>query len=637
MPLRGERVFISGGNGVIGNALVDKLSRSGTTLYVGDLKPRPKHWSSHIRYRQGDLNYITREELADFAPTIFIHLAATFERSTESHDFWEENFHHNVTLSHYLMGLLKEMPSLKKVVFASSYLIYDPALYTFTTPANNAHCLKENDAIYPRNLTGVAKLSHEIELRFLEEFKRNIQFVSARIFRGYGLNSRDVISRWVRQLLRGETLTVYAKEGMFDYIYAEDTAEGLIRLAASVEAKGIINLGTGRARRVSEVLQILKKQFPEMRMTEVPSDIHYEASAANMDAFRKLIQWTPARQLEDTIPQIIDYEKGNKPSTPDEIKMNVLATSISRKVPMLKSVKNAAAKLSSRVHIYGGDIDPNCIGRYFVDHFWQMPHISELEERDLLSFCHQNNIRCIIPSRDGELAYFSRIKKTLAMNGISVMVSNIDTVSLCLDKLAFYEKFSKLGFPVIMTSDRIEGLGVHDRIVVKERYGAGSHHIGLNMAREQAMRHAERLENPIYQPYIEGHEVSIDVYVERNGSVKGVIARRRNMILNGESQITTTFRDNELEQLCKRFSESIPFYGHIVLQLLIDSAGRFHIIECNSRFGGASTLSVASGLDSFYWLLLECLGNDIREYPFIRSQKDKVQVRYPEDTVINGE
>ena len=74
----------------------------------------------------------------------------------------------------------------------------------------------------------------------------------ARIFRGYGCNSRDVISRWVRALLAGEPINVFRPEGIFDYIYAEDSAEGLIRLAES-NVTGIINLGTGRGRRVQEV------------------------------------------------------------------------------------------------------------------------------------------------------------------------------------------------------------------------------------------------------------------------------------------------------------------------------------------------------------------------------------------------
>ena len=136
---------------------------------------------------------------------------------------------------------------LRRVVFASSYLIYDPALYNFAEVPAQPRSLRETDPILPRNLTGMAKLAHEIELRFLRTF-RAAQFstVIPRIYRGYGRNGRDIISRWVRMLLAGEEITVYGAESFFDYLYAADTAEGLLRLAAAKAVTGIINLGTGR-------------------------------------------------------------------------------------------------------------------------------------------------------------------------------------------------------------------------------------------------------------------------------------------------------------------------------------------------------------------------------------------------------
>ncbi len=636
--LKGKRIFISGGNGVIGNTLVKKLHQKGAILYVGDLKRRPLDWPKDIIYRQGDLNYITQEELQSFSPDYFFHLAATFERSTESYEFWEENFQHNVSLSHHLMTLLKDMKSLKAVIFASSYLIYNPELYTFSQPADKAYRLKENDSIYPRNLTGVAKLSHEIELRFLSEFHADqCRNIFARIYRSYGINSRDIISRWIRALLNNETLTVYAKEGMFDYIYANDVAEGLLRLVSESTVSGVINLGNDNARRVSKVLEILRKYFPEMKTIEVDSSISYEASQANMDYFQKMVGWKPEHQLEDVIPKLIEYEKNHSFNTlSDSENFNILVTSISRKVPLLKNIRIAANKLSPNIKIYGADLDKNCIGKYFTDSFWLMPLISELSKEDLIAYCKQNNIHCIIPTRDGELSFFAKLKPYLADHNISVMVSELDTVEYCLDKLSFYKYFDKAGFPVIKTTEQLDDLISDDNFVVKERYGAGSQTIGLNLNKSQALNYATQLEHPIFQPYIEGQEISIDVYISKNAKAKAVIARKRDVIVNGESQITTTFANKEIEQICIQLLENNGFYGHIVMQVFVDNASNLHIIECNSRFGGASTLGLAAGIDSFYWFLLESIGHDIEEYPFLRTKDEKIQIRYPDDIIINS-
>src|SRR6266536_3725267 len=231
-----KRIFVSGAAGVIGTEMVPRLVRRGYTVLAGDLKSRPAAFPAEVQYRPGDLNDMTAAELAAFGPDTFIHLAATFERSTETYGFWEENFRHNARLSHHLMSLAKDMENLRRVVFASSYLIYDPALYQFEQPPAAPVSLRETDPIMPRNLTGMAKLAHEMELRHLQGFCR-FSTACARIFRGYGRNSRCVISRWIRAAQKSEPITVYRPEGWFDYIYAADTAEGLIRLAENEQVQ----------------------------------------------------------------------------------------------------------------------------------------------------------------------------------------------------------------------------------------------------------------------------------------------------------------------------------------------------------------------------------------------------------------
>jgi carbamoyl-phosphate synthase large subunit len=631
--MKNRKVFVSGGAGVIGRELVKKLHFLGAIVWVGDLKPRPQDWPQEILYRQGDLNQLTRFEVEQFKPEIFIHLAATFERSTETFGFWEENFANNVLLSHHLMTLLKEADSLKRVVFASSYLIYNPELYNHPEPQKSAYRLAETDPILPRNLTGVAKLSHEIELRFLNGFCREkFTSISARIFRGYGRGSKCVISRWVRDLLEEKEIKVYNKEGLFDYIFSEDIATGLIQLAELDSIEGIINLGLDSPRRVKDIVEILKIYFPNMKHSEHESDIFYEASQANMEIFQNLTGWCPSIQLEESIPQIIEYEKKQFEKEVKNEK-NILMTSISKKIPMIKAVKLAAAKINPKIKVYGGDLSELCIGKYFVDVFWKMPRLSDLSTEELVEYCKLENIGYIIPTRDGELLYFADKKSELAKAGIEVMVSDLADVNFCYDKYHFFTESFNKKLPAIQTSLSIDEID-SERLVVKDRYGAGSANIGLNLSRKDAVEFAKKLENPIYQPFIEGEEASIDFYFDKNGNAKGYITRMRNLVVNGESQVSTTFYNEKLNALCDEFCEKTHFYGHIVMQVLMNKNGSF-IIECNPRFGGASSLSISAGLDSFYWFLTESLGLNINECPFIYNQKEpKTQVIYPSTFVI---
>lgn len=306
---KNKRVFISGGSGVIGTALVNALIKLGAVLFVGDLKPRPAEWGNLEVYREGDLLTLQKNEIEAFAPEVYFHLAATFERSEESYGFLEENFHHNIALSHHLLSLLKESATLKKVIFASSYLIYDPSLYLHDTPMKSSTVLNETSPIHPRNLCGMAKLLHEEELRLVKQFRPELQIAIARIFRSYGKNSRDIISRWIRALLKKEEIQVFRPEGRFDFVFAEDVAEGL-RLLAESSFDGIVNIGTGHSRSIAEVVDILQGQFREIKMNSAKSSILFEASEAGLSRFDEVTKnKLKFRPVEEIIPELIAYEK----------------------------------------------------------------------------------------------------------------------------------------------------------------------------------------------------------------------------------------------------------------------------------------------------------------------------------------
>lgn len=313
---------------------------------------------------------------------------------------------------------------------------------------------------------------------------------------------------------------------------------------------------------------------------------------------------------------------------------NALVTSISKKVPLIKTVKAALKKINPSAKLYGADFDKNVIGAYFVDFFWQMPRIEKLDIQDFIQFCQEHQISFIIPTRDGELPFFSYHKKRLQEHGIYVMVSCYESVSVCLDKLLFFQTLDTLHYQSIPTFCKIQELLPSTHFVVKERFGAGAKSIGIDLTFQKAIEHAKTLDNPIFQPFIEGIEISVDLYIDQNKRVKGVVSRTRDLVENGESQITSTKNMPELEKLCASLARDLNLYGHVIFQVIIDRQGDVHVIECNSRFGGASTLSVAVGLDSFYWFFLESLGENLDHYSFDRNHKNFTLVRHPNDYIF---
>ena len=288
------------------------------------------------------------------------------------------------------------------------------------------------------------------------------------------------------------------------------------------------------------------------------------------------------------------------------MKKAILITSIGAKIPLIKAVRRAKDAFDSTFSIIGGDTNPDALGREFVDGFWQMPRLEELHFEALLSYAKEHAVCTIIPTRDAELPFFAAHKKALAKEGIGVFVADEDAVLFCYDKLRFYEKDKSAW--AIPTSLDIETLNAKS-FVVKERFGAGAKSMACKVSKEEALAHAMKLQEPIFQPFIEGKEYSIDCYVDTNMACRGVVVRSRDLVVDGESQVTTIVHNEALAQKAAEFVTCHGIQGHSVLQVLQNANGSF-LIECNARFGGASTLSEYVGLKSFLWFLQEGEGED---------------------------
>ena len=308
--MRGQRVAVTGGAGVIASELLRQLSDLGAIVLSVDRLPIDNP-PPGVEHHQADLALADLEPIVRFGPRHLLHLAATFERSVESPEFWDQNWNDNVVATHRLAELAPSIEGLESFVFASSYLIYDPRQYMTPTPPLAPIVLREDARQDTRNLCGAAKLYGEAELRFASEVRHaRFRTVNARIFRVYGRGSRDVVSRWVRAGLAGEPIDVYHPENRFDYVFSGDVAEGLLRMAATPDVKGTYNLASGRSRPVAEVIAAIEAATgTRLDARYAPVDEPYEASCAELTALRAALGWAPGTSLEAGVERLVAFER----------------------------------------------------------------------------------------------------------------------------------------------------------------------------------------------------------------------------------------------------------------------------------------------------------------------------------------
>lgn len=313
--------------------------------------------------------------------------------------------------------------------------------------------------------------------------------------------------------------------------------------------------------------------------------------------------------------------------------LKVLLTSISNKTSLIHTLKKSFLEKNLPIYVFGGDSSNLSVAKYFVDEFWNMSRLENLPIQEVVEYCIKNCIEIIFPTRDEDLVYFSANFRVLQQNGIHVMVSTIESLKNTQDKFLFFELLDKKNYPVIPTYLEIGDMN-YNLFVVKERFGSGSKGIQLKVSKSEAKKAALNLDSPIFQPFIEGTEYSIDVYVDQKGRSKAAIVRERVLVVGGESKITKTVSLPELEQLAMKSAEELNLSGHIMFQIILDEIGGYHIMECNPRFGGASTLSVEAGLDSFFWFYKEVLEDSLNNIEFNRTEKELTLVRHSRDLII---
>ena len=301
----------------------------------------------------------------------------------------------------------------------------------------------------------------------------------------------------------------------------------------------------------------------------------------------------------------------------------VLFSSLSAKIALYDSVCEQARTVIPDCEIIGADSDQSCRGAKQIDSFLIMPPIQDLDQESLLQFCKENNIQFVIPSRDGELLFWAVHQEFLYNNQIGVMISSESAISLCEDKFSFFKYFEKAPIPSISTSFSLDALPSScERFVVKERMGSASRSIGLNLSREEIEGHVRGIQEPIFQPQINGRELSAETWIDQNGICHGVILRWRTLVINGESHESEIFSNPEwTEKIIQVFTMITGLRGHVLAQVIVDDKERLHLVEINPRLGGASPLSLKAGLDSIKWSLQEFLGDSdqIPKSPILKS------------------
>lgn len=292
------------------------------------------------------------------------------------------------------------------------------------------------------------------------------------------------------------------------------------------------------------------------------------------------------------------------------MELNVLFSSVGRRVELVKAFREASNELKIKSKLIGVDMDELAPALNFVDKKYKVPKLSSEEFiPQIIEICKKENVAIIIPTLDTELSLYSKNKELIQNEcGAKVMVSDENVISIIRNKVKTYEflKENNFSVPKLIKEKDVQDKEYKFPLFIKPLDGSSSiNNFKINNERELEF-FKEYVSNPMIQEFSEGQEYCVDVFCDFNGKVITVVPKIRIAHRGGEITKAKIVKDRELIEIGKKLASLLKPCGEINFDCIKTENG-VDIIEINGRFAGGSPISFKSGANSpkkIYQLLM---------------------------------
>ena len=280
--------------------------------------------------------------------------------------------------------------------------------------------------------------------------------------------------------------------------------------------------------------------------------------------------------------------------------MKILFTSVGRRVELIQLFKKAACRLNVELEIFGADISELAPALFFCDKKVIVPLISDnAYVPALIDICRENGIDALIPTIDTDLLLLSEKASEFEAVGTKVLISAPEKIAICRDKNFTSDFFVSCGLKAPETYNDCALYDGGFPCFIKPKDGSSSIDAYKINSSEELYEFANRVDDYVIQPFVDGEEYTVDIFCDFDGSPVFITPRKRIAVRAGEVLKTEIVSDGIIIDECKKIIEKFKPAGAITVQLIKDkNTGDDFYIEINPRYGGGAPLSIMAGADS---------------------------------------
>jgi carbamoyl-phosphate synthase large subunit len=313
--------------------------------------------------------------------------------------------------------------------------------------------------------------------------------------------------------------------------------------------------------------------------------------------------------------------------------MNILFTSVGRRVELLRAFRAAMGRLGLSGRLIAVDVDPLAPAVQEADVAELVPRVDEPGFiPQVMEICRRYAIDLVFPLIDAEIPVLAAHRHALEATGARVVLIPDRGVRIASDKLQTYRFFRDLGVPTVCTWTPEQTSSLDEfPVFVKPRFGSAGRGTFEARDRRELDFFLDYVGDPIVQEFLPGPEITSDVIcdLDGGGTVLAVVSRQRIEVRSGEVQKGFTILDRRVIDGCVAIASALEAIGPITVQCMRRDEELF-FTEVNARFGGGVPLSFAAGVPAPEWLLARAAGIDVDVPPLATYETGLYLSRYDE-------
>jgi carbamoyl-phosphate synthase large subunit len=239
-------------------------------------------------------------------------------------------------------------------------------------------------------------------------------------------------------------------------------------------------------------------------------------------------------------------------------------------------------------------------------------------------------VNLLLPTSGFDIYPYSEFRDQLIKRGAFPVVSDMDSLVTCKDKMLTYERLkSKFDLPFTTTdSAEISSFPV----MAKPRYGKGSRDIMRLDNTDDIGYVTSKMKDLIFQEFLPGTEYTIDVLSDLDKKAILAVPRIRIQTKAGISTKGRILKNRRIEEECKQIADFIGIRGPCCIQMKEDANGIIKLVEINPRMGGGTIFTTLAGAN-FPMMLIDMVEHKQVKMPEVN---EITVIRYYEEIVIRA-